>query len=201
MYRLIKLFIYIICFTTSNALLAETNVSVFTGYRFGGEFEEVGTNRKLEIKETVSNGVSVDWSHSNNTMYEVVYSHQETQLLNGNASSDVLIDLNIDYLHIGGTYLWPGDKVRPYLVGTLGLTHFNPTQGGYNSKTRGSLGIGFGSQVKLTERLGLLFEARGYATIFNSGSVTFCGNSGCKIFISSDTLWQTEIKAGLTYKF
>lgn len=201
MCRLTKFLVYIICFYTSHALVAETNFSVFTGYRAGGSLEEVGTDRKLKIKETMSTGISVDWSDKNNTMYELVYSHQDTQLLNGNASTDVLIDLDVDYLHLGGIYLWPGKKVKPYLVGTIGLTHFNPTQGGYNSKTLGSIGFGLGSRIKLTKNLGLMFEARGYSTILNSGGVTLCGNAGCKVFISSDTLWQSELKAGLTYKF
>lgn len=196
-----KFLVYVFCFFTSHILLAETNVSVFTGYRAGGALKEVGTDRNLKIKETMSNGISVDWSYTKNTMYELVYSHQETQLLSGTASPDVLIDLDIDYLHIGGIYLWPGERVQPYLVGTFGLTHFKPTSGGYNSKIRSSIGFGLGSRVKLTKRLYLMFEARGYSTIFNSGSVTLCGNAGCKIFISSDALWQSELKAGLTFKF
>ncbi|MCK5722756.1 MAG: hypothetical protein KAI84_09485 [Gammaproteobacteria bacterium] len=201
MNRLMKFLVYIICFFASHMLIAETNFNVFTGYRAGGEFEEIGTGIKLKLKETMSSGISVDWAETKNTSYELVYSHQESQLLSGTASSDVLIDLDVDYLHLGGIYLWPGNIVQPYLVGTFGVTYFKPRQGGYNSKLRGSIGFGLGSRVKLTERLGLMFEARGYSTIFNSGGVTLCGNTGCNIFIASDALWQSELKAGLTYKF
>lgn len=201
MYHLVKFLIYVICFSASHTLIADTRVSLIAGYRAGGEFEEIGSNRKLKIKETMSSGISVDWTYNKNTMYELVYSHQESQLLNSNASSDVLIDLDINYLHLGGIYLWPGKKVQPYLVGTFGLTHFNPTQGGYSSKIRTSIGFGLGSWIKLTKRLDLMFEARGYSTIFNTGSATLCGNAGCKIFISAEALWQSELKAGFTYKF
>lgn len=201
MRRLLKSGLFLICISTTNILLADTNVSVYAGHRAGGEFEEINTGNKLKISEGESTGLAVDWSYSKNTMYEVVYSHQEAQLKSNNAAADVLIDLDIDYLHVGGIYLWPGKMAQPYLVGTLGVTHFNPESGGYGSKTRGSIGFGLGSRVNLGKNLGLNFEARGYSTFLNSDGAMFCGNAGCKIIAVSDTLWQYELKAGLIFKF
>ena len=198
---LTKSLFILICICTSNILFADTNVSVFAGYRSGGEFEVASSGEKLQIRENESTGFSVDWADSKNTMYEVVYSHQEAQLTNTNAPADVLIDLDIDYLHLGGIYLWPGKRAQPYLVGTLGITHFSPESGGYGNETRASIGFGLGSRVKLSERLGFNFEVRSYSTFLNSGGAMFCGDSGCRIIAASDTLWQYEFKAGLIFKF
>lgn len=185
----------------TNVAVADVDVGLFAGYRTGGEFEVVGSGERLKIKESESIGFSVNLPYNKNTMYEFSYSHQEAQLSNVSAPADVLIDLDIDYLHIGGIYLWPGKIAQPYLVGTLGVTHYNPESGNYSSKTRASIGLGLGSRIKLTKRLGLNFEARGYATVLKSGSAMFCGNSGCRIIAVADTLWQYEFKVGLIFKF
>jgi len=179
---------------------AETNVSVFAGYRSGGEFEETDTGQKLRIDDEQSLGISISAPYTKNTKLEFVYSHQESRLSSDTAPEDVLIDLDIDYFHIGGLYTWPSERVEPYIVGTLGATYYNPS-GGYDDEFRPSIGFGLGSFVYLTKNLGLKFEARGYTTMLDSGGAAFCGDSGCRIIAASSTLWQSELQAGLSLRF
>jgi len=197
-----KVVLYIACLGVVNIAIADTeaNLSVFAGYRGGGEFEEVNTGEKLKIAETESIGFSYDWKYDANTSVILLYSHQETRFTNSAAAADVLVDLDIDYLHMGGIYHWPGKRVSPYLVGTLGITHYSP-DGGFSSSTRGSLGFGLGSNIKLGESVGLKFEARGFSTLVNGDGAMFCGENGCRIFVSSETLWQYELQAGLVFRF
>jgi len=179
---------------------AETNVSVFAGYRAGGEFEDVNTGQRLKIDDGESFGISMSLPYSQNTKMEFVLSHQESRLLNDSAPAEVLIDLDIDYLHFGGLYTWPGKVAEPYIVGTLGATYYRPG-GGYSDKIRPSIGFGVGSFIHLTKSLALKFEARGYSTFLDSGGAMFCGDSGCRIIAVSSTIWQSELQAGLTFKF
>jgi len=86
------------------------------------------------------------------------------------------------------------------LLDTQVATHFNPS-GGFSAKTKASIGFGLGSKVNLSKRLGVKFEARGYSTLLNSGGAMFCGNSGYRIFVVADTLWQYELQADLIFKF
>lgn len=190
-------FLIFIC----NAVVAETNVNIFAGFRGGGEFEEANTGKRLKIKDGESIGFEINWSQSADTMIELVYSHQESQLTNSSAPADVLIDLDVDYLHIGGIKFWPGDNIQPYLVGTAGVTYFNPEFGGYNSKMRGSIGFGVGTKINPSKKMSVKLEARGYSTFLNGGGSLFCNESGCRITAVADTLWQYEFKAGLVYKF
>ena len=191
------------CFllTTLNSyVFAETNVSFFAGYRAGGEFEDTTSGQRLKLDEGESFGISMSVPYSQNTKMEFVLSHQESRLLNDSAPSDVLIDLDIDYLHVGGLYIFPGNQVETYLVGTLGATYYRPS-GGYSDKVRPSIGFGFGSFIYLTKSLGLKLEARGYSTFLDSGGAMFCGETGCRVIAVSSTLWQSELQAGLTFKF
>jgi len=189
------------CLLETSALFAETNVSIFAGYRGGGEFEESGTGEKLKLDENSTGGFTIDWDYVDNTTIQLFYSHQETQLLSTAAGPDALFDLDIDYLGVGGTYQWPGKTMEPYLAGTLGLTHFRPEADGYSAKSRVHLSLGFGTLVNLTKRFGLKFEARTYATFLNSDGAMFCNNGNCTVFVSSSALLQYELMAGINFAF
>jgi hypothetical protein len=180
--------------------IAETNFSVFAGYRGGGEFEDTISGQRLKLDEGESFGVSMSVPYSKNTKMEFVLSHQESRLLNDSAPAEVLVDLDIDYLHVGGLYIFPGKQVETYLVGTLGATYYRPG-GGYTDKVRPSIGFGLGSFIYLTKSLGLKLEARGYTTFLDSDGAMFCGETGCRIIAVSSTIWQSELQAGLTFRF
>jgi len=202
MSKILKITFCLACLSLSNILLAETEVSVFAGYRGGGEFEEINTGEKLSITEDESTGFSIWWTYDENTFIEVLYSHQEAQLTSSTAPTDVLIDLDIDYFHFGGVYQWPGtNKAKPYLSGTIGVTHYSPETGGYDSKSRASLGLGLGTRINLTKNLGLKFEGKGFATVLDSGGAIFCNNGNCRIVAAGSAIWQYQLQAGLSYSF
>ena len=96
---------------------AETNVSVFAGYHAGGEFEDVNTGQRLKLDDDESYGISMSLPYSQNTKLEFVLSHQESRLLNDSAPAEVLIDLDIDYLHVGGCIPGPVHKPSPISSG------------------------------------------------------------------------------------
>ena len=199
--RTVRFFLSCLLLAILNShVFADTNVSVFAGYRAGGEFEDANSGQRLKLDEGESFGISMSVPSSQNTKMEFVLSHQESRLLNDSAPAEVLIDLDIDYLHVGGLYIFPGNQVETYIVGTLGATYYRPS-GGYTDKVRPSIGFGVGSFIYLTKSLGLKLEARGYSTFLDSGGAMFCGESGCRIIAASSMIWQSELQAGLTFKF
>ena len=198
---LIKLVLAGLFVVNAPLLFAETNISVFAGYRGGGEFEDSETGGKLKLAEGESYGFTIDWDYSANTTMQLFYSHQESRFTSDTAADDVLFDMDIDYLGFGGTYVWPGQRVEPYLSGTLGVTSFRPESGGYGSKNRAHLSIGYGMRLKLGKSFGFKFEARGFGTFLDSSGAAFCGNNGCRVLIASSTLIQYELMAGLNFSF
>ena len=189
------------CSTVSLPAHAETEFTFFTGYRNGGEFKEVTTGLPLEIEDGQSYAVTIDVRQTANTWMQFLYSHQETRLTNADANPLSLLEVDVDYLHLGGVYEWPGEIAQPYLVGTLGVTWFNPDSSGYDDKFRASLGLGGGVRIKLTEQLDIKLEARGYSTFLDSGGAMFCGENGCRVLVASSALWQSELRVGLSLKF
>lgn len=183
-------------------------ITPFGAYSFGGTFNDVDTDISGEIKDTANFGLLFDFRESSNTQWEILYSRQSTEAsFSGLTVPDTVLDMNVHYLHGGGTYQGDGDKVRPYLAATVGGTHFEIRTDGFDSDTFFSFSIGAGLQIRPDERLGLRLEARAFGTLIKSGSNLFCvsdpagGTAGCAITVAGEVLWQLQTMAGIVFRF
>jgi len=182
-------------------------VTPFVGYRIGGTFEDEDSDAEFELDESSSFGLVMNLRAEDNTQWELVYSHQNTDLDSSGllSPSDPVLSMDVDYLQLGGTYLWEGDLARPFMVATMGLAHFDPEDSDFNSETYFSFSIGGGWKVFPTKRVGLRLEGRFYGSLIESDSNIFCesisGSSRCLISTSGTILWQWEMMAGAVFRF
>jgi hypothetical protein len=151
------------------------------GYTWGGEFNDSVTGAALKVNETSNYGVMVDINLVNinqdeESQVELYFSHQATQLKtdSGTFTGNPLFDLDIDYYHLGGTYGADLGKVKPFMVGTFGVTHMVPQGPGLDSLTKFSLSLGGGVKLFATDRIGLRLEGRWFGTLFNGSGSAFC---------------------------
>ena len=174
----------------------------FVGYRFGGDFQDSVTGGGLDIDDSESYGIVLGMNMSPETQVEFLYSHQATKIKpTGLFSPTSLTDLNIDYYHLGGSYIWnPKRKMRPFIQASIGVAHFNPDRAGLGSETRFSFGIGGGVKYFLTKHIGLRLDGRALGTLLNSNSAVFC-SGGCTINVQGSTLWQFEGNLGVIFAF
>ena len=181
-------------------------ITPFGAYRFGGDFEETTGIASIELDDNGSYGLILNARHSPITQWEIFYSRQETSAdITGLGLSDPSLDLDVEYLQAGGTYLWEGDIVRPFLAATVGVTQFDVHNPGYNSDSFFSFSLGLGLQVRPTERLGIRLEARSFGTLLDSETDLFCRtgptNNICAVRIDGTVLWQLEAFAGIVFRF
>ena len=181
-------------------------ITPFGAYRYGGEFEDADSSLSLELNDGASYGLIFNARHSPTTQWEIIYSHQETDAVTaGLGLSDPVLDIDIDYLQAGGTYLWEGDTARPFLAATLGVAQVDIGNAGYDSDSFFSFSLGLGLQFAPTNRLGLRLEARGYGTLLDSDSDLFCqfgpSNNVCAVRIDGTIMWQLEALAGIVFRF
>lgn len=178
----------------------------FAGYRFGGAFEEEDTDRTFDLDESNAHGIILNIREGPNTQWEVLYARQsagvdvEPPLANGPAP-----DLDVEYLHFGGTVLSRGENTRGFLAATIGLTRFDPQPGGSGAETNFSGSIGGGVQFRASRRLGVRLEGRVVTTFVSSDSDLFCSIGGassvCAVRVEGSTLTQWELRAGLVFRF
>ena len=178
----------------------------YLGYRLGGTFDEQNGDRQFELEDSASQGLMLSGRVKENTQWEVLLGRQGTDVdTQGIFVDNPAFDIDVDYLHLGGTYLFEGDNLRPFIAFTLGVTHFDPAPREYGSESFFSASIGGGWQLNATRRLGVRLEVRAFTTFVDSDSDIFCqsdaAGGACLILTEADTLTQWEARAGLVLRF
>ena len=201
-------FALLIAATSAAAQELNTELTVFGGYRFGGSINVLDSDATYEVQDSSSFGLIWNHRHQANTQWEVFFSQQQTEVeLSDPMIADPIVDVELYTLQLGGTYLWEGDAVRPYLVMTLGGTHIksNPVNGNGDSDTffSGSIGVGF--KMQPTRRLGLRLEARAHGVLMRDSTKLFCQTGPdanvCAVEIDGSMLGQLETFAGIVFRF
>jgi hypothetical protein len=179
----------------------EDGVTLYAGYRFGGEFTDVNTEQPWEFTDGGSFAFSLAKGIDPQRQYEFFVSHRNGALKPpGFSAVTSNIGLAVTYYHIGGNYFPEGLGRGVYLAGGLGLTHLDPREQGLNSETRFSLSLGFGYMIPAGKHLGFKLEARGYLTVVDSTSAIFC-SGGCIIQVKADSFTQVDVLAGVSARF
>jgi hypothetical protein len=182
---------------SSSAALA-TELTLYGGYRTADELKDEASGQSIDLDEGGSVGIVLSVPRDDKTELEFLYSTQSTHFSGSGTSVDG-VSIDIDYWHLGGTYLFPRQGATPFISGSLGATHFAPD--GLSSETKFSLSLGGGAKVPLGKRLALRFEARAFMTALNSDGAMFCTNGQCRVAASGSLFTQVEALAGLTFKF
>lgn len=178
------------------------------GYTFGGEFGDEAAAASVEVEDRAHWGLIANLRESANTQWEIFYSRQQSEAavteLPGGALAGA-VDLDVQYLHVGGTYVADGLTARPFLAATVGATRFDPDPLSFGSENFFSFGLGAGWQFAPTERLGLRLESRLLGTFLRSDSELFCETGPdenlCAISTDSDMYWQLQASLGLVFRF
>jgi len=178
-------------------------ITPYSGYAIGGSFEDNTTGARLDVREGGIFGLALDLSDSPETQYELFYGFQRTRVTGGGTlGGDPLFDLDIHYLHLGGTYMFSRDKVRPYVVGGLGATRFVPHGSGMDPKTCFSLSLGVGAKIPIAGHVDLRIEGRGLLTVLPDSTEVFCVSSdgaACRVSVTGDVFGQLLLLAGITF--
>ena len=102
---------------------------------FGGEFEQQNGSTKYELDEGNSAGLIFNIvARDVNTQWQLLYGQQSTNLKTPlTFDPSARLGMDVEYFQFGGTYLFDGDDMRPFVALTAGVTHFGPTLPGVDS--------------------------------------------------------------------
>jgi opacity protein-like surface antigen len=178
---------------------ATVEITPMAGYRFGGNLEDQdGVN--VNLKSGATGAVAIDFDYERDTQIELFWSRQTTTL--DDNPGFPRFDLDIDYIHLGGTILFPGEfDFIPYGAGGAGVTIFTPDQADFGSETRFSVSLGGGIKYFPVKHVGLRLEGRGYVTWFPESGALFCSDNTCTTYLEGDAMFQFEGLAGVIVRF
>ena len=184
----------------------DSEFTAFGGVRAGGEIEVEESDSAYEADDSTSFGLIWNTHYKANTEWEVYFSRQQTEFELSDPMIVVpTIDLELYTLQLGGTYLFDGESVQPFLSMTLGGTHVKTDADGGDSDTFLSGSIGLGLKFRQGERLGFRLEGRLHGVLVGESSKLFCSTGPeenvCVVQVEGDMLGQFEAFAGVTFRF
>jgi opacity protein-like surface antigen len=186
--------------------ISRFTLTPYGGYTFGGTFENEEDSLAVEVDDAAHFGLIFNLRESANTQWEIFYSRQQSEADTSEVSpTQPVTDIDVQYLHIGGTYVADGARARPFLAAGIGGTRFDPDPLAFDSENFFSFSVGAGWQVQPTDRLGLRLEGRLLGTILSSDSQLFCATGPeenvCAIASEGDMYWQFQTSLGVVFRF
>jgi len=175
------------------------------GYSLGGAASDSAGDR-IELANGISYGGVLSFLVRSRGHVELIYLRQPTtvnyQPLGGPVSA--LFPASVNYIQFGGEEeLGSNERVAPFVMGSVGMTLFDPDTTGISSETRFSMGVGGGLKAMLgkAERVGLRLQGRVWLNFFNSGGQVFCGSLGCVATIQGSVITQWDFSGGVIVAF
>lgn len=182
------------------------------GLRSGGSFSAVERELALEVNSSAGFGLIFDYKLTRTSRVEFLWSSQRSDFTavsvvpiddpTAPPAESPQFDLGINYFH--GAYVYGGGPPRfqPYVAVGAGVASFCPVVSGASVSTKFSFSLGTGFRSFLTERIGILFDARAFGTrIGEDRQDISCGVFGCVTFETGATFWQGQLLAGLVVAF
>lgn len=184
-------------------LTSTFQITPFFGQMAGGGFESPtdGADRDVEADSNI--GIFLNLvADVPERQYELLYTKQSSEIDGG-----VPLDLDIEYLQIGGIVSYPQQPhVIPYFGATVGAARFSPDAAGLDEETKIAFSVGGGVKFPITKNLGIRLDFRGYITLLEDDSEIFCvvdpaNASVCTIKPKSDTFVQYTGTLGFAFGF
>jgi len=173
-------------------------------YTFGGKI--YGRFGELNIKDSESYGISLDIVNKN-VSFQLEYFYQPTtgeyrDYFNPDLNQSS--DLQISWYQVGIRQRFAtNEKVVPFAGVSIGLTHFNldSSPNRYN-ETALSFGLQAGTNIYLSERIGLRFHGRFNFPVQFNGFGFYAGSGGSGLAASAGAYFiQADIGTGLIIRF
>jgi hypothetical protein len=177
-------------------------ITPFLGWMTGGGFESPTTGDALDVKSDTTYGIFLNMmADVPERQYELLYARQSSSV------EKVGMDLDVQYLQIGGTVAYPNmQHVIPYFGATVGGALLSPKGPGLDDETKLALSVGGGARFPITKHFGIRFDVRAFITLLETDSDIFCvsdpaNTSGCAIKAKSDTFIQYTGSLGVSFGF
>jgi len=198
-------------------------ITPYAGYRWTSQIN--GTTITLPDGTTLSNldfesgmlyGLWLDARVQPRLMLELVLEGMPTKIQGTDDTTGKktdAYDFNLYYFQLGLLYeiIEAGIaaeqvKVRPFIMGALGMTMFDPA-GDRATNSRFSASFAMGFKTMFSQRLGLRVQGRYMWTYMSAGNDYFCTGTGtgvgeqCTLFPTTESLSQIDLTLGLIIAF
>ena len=167
---------------------------------------------KIRTGTGPSIGIALDYNIHPMQAIELSYTRQDGSLDLDYKGITTLTPMSVNVWQIGSLRTLAPGKVRPFVLGSLGITYFSPEQATFElgeetiytqSATQFSLnfGLGFKAYFGEAEKIGIRASFKVMPTLYNTGAGLWFGSGGGGATVYGEAIWQWEVAGGLTVKF
>jgi hypothetical protein len=170
-------------------------VAALCGIGFGGSLASPVSGESMDIESGLVYGGAISTPLSRTWRIEGLFLRQESRVSGERPGTDI----DLERYLAGFQEELPWGKTRAFGTFLIGATRFVPA--GSDDEWWFTVGLGLGVKTRLTPRVGLRFEARGYYTPVSGRGATVCGVGGCVLAYSVSGMFQGDITAGVLFGF
>ena len=182
--------------------IAQTDIVGYGGYFFGSKTYYYPSY--LRLKGNGNYGVNLEIGMRPDLRIQLSWMGSATYatLEGANGLVKEREDVNMNYYQIGAIRPFPlNDKVEAFGSFSLGATQFAIPNPRYNDEWRFSITLGLGSNIWLSDRIGIRLHARLLAPINWAGLGFFCGTGGCGSSVSAGSSFISgDVGGGLVIR-
>lgn len=198
------------CLTSRFTWADAFDITPFVGTRAGGDLDNIELNNQpvdLEVEDgDLSYGAIFAIPVYQDLRVEFLYSHQETELKADSgflSSSSKFSDIDIDYYHVGASWEWAIQNIRPFIALGIGATRFDPDEPILDDDTRFSYSLGGGVKLFVQKNMALHIGGRFFSTYIDNQRRISCSNNNnfCYEYEDDEYLNQFEAMLGLTFRY
>ncbi|MFT6909184.1 MAG: hypothetical protein ACJAS1_005896 [Oleiphilaceae bacterium] len=188
-------------FAASTTVGDYVTVSAFLGGRTSENLKDTESDQTVKLSDNLSRALAVSWRYERNKEGELLFSNSKHNLkMEGEKNNSA--DIYFSYIQFGGRVLFTDDSPFSSSLGLgIGATFLKPDNSLYDDEIAFSGNITGGLRYALNQQWALRGDLRVYGTVLNSNSTLFCGDGQCMITVSGEIYVQTELMAGIEYKF
>jgi hypothetical protein len=187
--------LYITIFSFS-AFATDVEFSAFLGQMYSSDLADSTADNTLSVDAGGNFGVAVAWQDSPNGQGQIMLN-----VVSHDFKSDVTeqdYSLDIMYAHFNGIAQFRQQSYVTTVSLGLGGAYFDND---VNEELYPSATVAFGTRYEFSNRVAIITELRGYATLVDDDDDMFCENEICHAQFK-DSLWmESNISIGLAIKF
>lgn len=174
-------------------------ISTFLGSRINEDMKDQISGEKVTFSSELTQAIAIGWTYALNEEGELLFSNSKQRMSKQGGNKQ---DVYVQYLHFGGKLLFTNSSPFSTSLGLgIGGTYFNPSGSHLDSDLAFSGNITGGIRYQINSQLALRGDLRFYGTLLNSNSTLFCDDNACLLTVDGDVYVQTELMAGIEFKF
>jgi hypothetical protein len=197
----VALAILFVCHLPGPVSAQTVEVIPLAGYRFGGDLFEVAADAPVDLDGAPVVGGAVNVAMGDGLWFEALFTHQEARVSVPVDRFGPLVrrSVSVDHWLAGGRQDFGYGRVRPFVTGLVGLTHYRADG---DDEVRFTVGAGGGMNLSLARRLGLRFDGRLFSTFVDADArAGVCAPGACLVGLRVNVAWQVEFTADAVVVF